>query len=176
MRNQILILAVGVAFVAIIVGIGASGVTFTKQDAAPATGLSEMQQRVVENYRARRPTFGYMNGDYGFNGGVYSCPYSNGSSFAIGDFNDDGHEDFAVILRVREGPSHLVVFNGPLVSDAQEPAYEADINNLGFFVSPAINPNRPHAEVCALGPDASPGFSLAPKGRTYVLEWTLVPG
>jgi hypothetical protein len=115
-----------------------------------------------------------MAGDYGFNGDAYSCPHSNGSSFAVGDFNGDGHEDFAVILRVREGPSHLAVFNGPLLSDVQEPAYETDNDNLGFFASSKLE--QLYVEICALGLDASPGFSLAPQGSTYVQEWTPVPG
>lgn len=171
MRSQIHVLAVGVAFVALIVGIVASGAAFPKQRAAPAASLSEIQYRVVESYRARHPLF-----DYRFNSETYSCPYSRGSSFAAGDFNDDGHEDFAVILRVREGPSHLVVFNGPLLSDVQESAYEADVENLGFFASSPAEPARLYAEVCALGADAPPGFSLAPRGNTYVQEWPLGPG
>lgn len=166
MRRQIRSLATGAALVVIVVGIVVSGITLSQPKSVSAAVLNEMQKRVLANWLARHPTYGYVNS------GAYSCPHSTGSPFAIRDFNDDGHQDFAVILRVRGGPSHLVVFNGPLVNDAQEPAYEADNDNLGFF---AAEPGL-YVEVCILGPDASPGFSLVPRGSTYEQEWTPAGG
>jgi hypothetical protein len=167
MRGQIRSLAIGGAFVALIV---ASGALFLNWEAAPAAGLNEMQVRILENWLAQHPTYGHISSD------AYSCTHSSGTSIATGDFNNDGHQDFAVILRVSSGPSHILVFNGPLVNDTQKPAYEADNDNLGFFASSAAKPERLYVEICVLGADASPGFSLVPRGSTYEQEWTLSPG
>ena len=171
MRDQIRSLAIGLVVAALVFGIAASGIMFLKRPKIPEAGPNEMQRRILENWLARHPFYGYVSGDSGLNGEPYACSNSTGSSFATGDFNEDGHQDFAVILRVRGGPSHVVVFNGPLASDMQEPAYEADANDLGFFASSAVRAARLYVETCGvLGPDTSPGFSLTPRGNTYVRE------
>jgi hypothetical protein len=94
--------------------------------------------------------------------------------YAVGDFNRDGREDFAVILVSRRGryrntnPFAVAVFNGPFgrAGSSSRPAFfEAgfDSSDWLFF--------RPDDRLLLIGPPESDNcFILKPSGRKYIIR------
>jgi hypothetical protein len=92
---------------------------------------------------------------------------------AVGDFNDDDYEDFAVIVfnaGKQTRPFSLVVFNGPHDTTVATPSFVAadmELVRQGlFWGAPRPEPHR-----LLLGPFESEAvFTLVPVGSTYRLE------
>lgn len=89
---------------------------------------------------------------------------------AVGDFNSDGQEDFAVVLvdnnSSSQKPFLFLVFNGPIRKNNAKPAFEErelDLSHQGLF----FGPPRPEPFRLLLGPFESEGKLLMPKGKTY---------
>jgi hypothetical protein len=88
-----------------------------------------------------------------------------------GDFNGDGHSDFAVVV-VEGGEADsfkLVVFNGPLRSTAT-PSFVKPLGRMagnGLFFYPRRNARL------LVGRFESEGSLLEPHGKSYTLEWEL---
>jgi len=97
--------------------------------------------------------------------------------YAVGDFNGDGKQDFAVavIEQKVEGemltPKFIVaVFNGPFSRSATQPAFVRDGLNLRdgglFFGPPKIQSNRLFIGLFI----NDQGLTLIPKGRKYIAQ------
>lgn len=93
--------------------------------------------------------------------------------YAVGDFNNNGSQDFAVVLIHRyrkERHAALAVFNGPFTTLTRKaPAYfEEGLDLAGtnlFFSGLRPNPYR-----LLVGPFNSHGFILQPQGKAYVTD------
>jgi hypothetical protein len=88
--------------------------------------------------------------------------------YVAGDFNGDGHTDFAVVVIGGSTSStrEVAIFNGPFSpSTAKSPVYLSG-KRAGalFFGPPRSKPWR-----LIVGPFESEGSLLMPKGSTYVL-------
>ena len=91
---------------------------------------------------------------------------------ATGDFNGDGHSDFAVVVvdtsRPREHSFVLIVFNGPLQSAIPPATFtqrDLDMRGKGlFFGVPRPKPHR-----LVVGAFESEGAILQPVGSSYRL-------
>jgi hypothetical protein len=85
-----------------------------------------------------------------------------------GDFNGDGHDDFAVVV-VEGGKadsSRLVVFNGPL--STATPSFVKLLGRMsgnGLFFYPRRNARL------VVGRFESEGVLLEPRGKSYTLDW-----
>ena len=96
--------------------------------------------------------------------------------YAIGDFNDDGHTDFAIAVisskRIKRR-FRILVFNGPFNDSIRhKPAFTSDLIDLsgqGLF----FGPPRPKPHRLLVGPFESEGILLIPKGDGYI--WDLSP-
>jgi hypothetical protein len=94
---------------------------------------------------------------------------------ATGDFNGDGHGDFAVVVvdttKSIAKAFALVVFNGPIVATSKAPSaaferFEMDLRGAGlFFGLPRPQPYR-----LLVGGFESEGMLLQPTGRSYRLS------
>jgi len=91
---------------------------------------------------------------------------------AAGDFNDDGVEDFAVVVvdhSKQEKNFALVVFNGPFESETISPAFlksGLDLKHTGLFYGPP----RPKPYRLLLGGfESDSGSLLIPRGHGYML-------
>lgn len=83
--------------------------------------------------------------------------------YVSGDFNGDKRTDFAAILVNRKNQKRiLVIFNGPYVPRAK-PAYIGPAIDVALF----FGPPRPKPYRLLVGPFASEGYLLMPKGGTY---------
>jgi hypothetical protein len=90
---------------------------------------------------------------------------------ASGDFNGDGAIDFAVMVIGTRKPHDftMLVFNGPVDVAHPVPAFvnpHRDLTRTGLFYGPP----RPKPYRLLLGPFASEGLVLQPRGKTYRLE------
>jgi len=91
--------------------------------------------------------------------------------YAIGDFNGDGKQDFAVAL-IKKRPSKwrfaIAIFNGPLRNDSA-PAYfgdSADLSSGGFFVG-----SSGKRKVLVAGIfESDDCVVLKPRRKTYVVK------
>ncbi len=90
--------------------------------------------------------------------------------YAVGDFNSDGQQDFAVTLvssRRRAKVMALALFNGP---------FRAGKNSRPAFFEEGFEPSdwlffRPDDRLLLVGPPESDNcFILKPRGRKYILE------
>jgi hypothetical protein len=106
----------------------------------------------------------------GYGGGWPAVP-EYGPYVAVGDFNGDGTENFAVALNDTSKSDNafvLVVFNGPFAGGAKSPAFvraDLDLRHQGlFFGAPRPKPYR-----LVLGPFESEGDILEPNKTTYRL-------
>lgn len=93
---------------------------------------------------------------------------------ATGDFNNDGKEDFAVVVIDRNKTKlnfTLLIFNGPYESQPPSPAFRnanLDLRRHGLF----FGPPRPKPYRLVLGPFESDNSAiLVPHGHTYKLAW-----
>jgi hypothetical protein len=90
---------------------------------------------------------------------------------AIGDFNNDGEIDFAVVLidtSKHDHPFVLAIFNGPLRAEAQKPSFlkrGLDLRGGGLFFGPL----RPKPYRLIGGHFGAEGMELKPRGASYVL-------
>jgi hypothetical protein len=90
--------------------------------------------------------------------------------YAVGDFNGDRKEDFAVALvrkKRSEWPFVFAIFNGP-VARATKPTFsvDADLTDGGIFYNPQ---NPPSQFRLAFGTFESDNCVIVrPRGRTYV--------
>ena len=103
-------------------------------------------------------------------GGVWKPVRDYHPYVVTGDFNGDGMEDFAVVVvdpRKQEKNFALIVFNGPLNSSTQSPAFiesGMDLKYTGLFYGPP----RPKPYRLLLGPfHSDSGGLLVPHGRGY---------
>jgi hypothetical protein len=90
--------------------------------------------------------------------------------YAVGDFNGDKKEDFAVALvrkKKSRWPFVFAIFNGP-VAGATKPTFteDADISNGGIFYNPQNPPRGFRLAVGTFQSDDCVIFS--PRGRTYL--------
>ncbi len=90
---------------------------------------------------------------------------------ANGDFNGDGKLDLAVAVIQVTIPHKftILVFNGPIQSRPQDPAFieeDANLTGIGFF----FGPPRPKPYRLVVGAFESEGYILVPRGRTYRLD------
>jgi hypothetical protein len=87
--------------------------------------------------------------------------------YVVGDFNGDGHTDFAVVV-IRGSTNftrEVAVFNGPFSQNAaKSPAYVGGKHSGALF----FGPPRPKPWRLIVGPFESEGSLLIPKGSTYV--------
>lgn len=91
---------------------------------------------------------------------------------ATGDFNADGHRDFALVTRTTSDPPKwmLVVFNGPLGEQAR-PAFverRLDFGQVALFYGPP----RPKPYRLLIGGFESHGVLMEPKGKSYEINWS----
>ena len=90
---------------------------------------------------------------------------------AVGDFNNDGEIDFAVVLIDTSRHDHsfvLAIFNGPLRAEAQRPLFfkrGLDLRGGGLF----FGPPRPKPYRLIVGHFGAEGAELKPRGAGYVL-------
>jgi len=91
---------------------------------------------------------------------------------ATGDFNDDGVEDFAVVVvehSKQENDFALLVFNGPFKLETASPAFMKsglELKHQGLFYGPP----RPKPYRLLVGPfESDNGFLVIPHGRRYKL-------
>jgi hypothetical protein len=103
-------------------------------------------------------------------GGVWKPVPDYHPYVVAGDFNDDGAEDFAVVLidrQKKEKKFALIVFNGPFSSRTRSPAFMEtgmDLGGMGLFYGPP----RPKPYRLLLGRfESDSGSLLIPHGRTY---------
>lgn len=97
--------------------------------------------------------------------------------YAVGDFNGDGREDFAVALIAIEESGEraqqkfvVAVFNAPLSSRRAEPSFMKGNLNLrdgGLFFGPPKS--RPYRLFVGLFSNDS-GLTLVPRGRSYLAK------
>jgi hypothetical protein len=91
---------------------------------------------------------------------------------ATGDFNTDGFEDLAVVVRdatAKEKAFTLLVFNGPLKA-GEKPAFQErgfDASHEGLF----FGPPRPKPYRLLIGGFETEAAILVPKGRSYELTY-----
>ena len=105
-------------------------------------------------------------------GGVWKPVPDYHPYIATGDFNGDGVEDFAVILidpTKREKNFALIVFNGPIKSATQSPAFFESGMELKYY-GLSYGPPRPKPYRLLLGRfESDSGSLLIPHGRGY--QW-----
>ncbi|MDQ6652662.1 MAG: FG-GAP repeat protein [Acidobacteriota bacterium] len=92
--------------------------------------------------------------------------------YAVGDFNGDGKEDFAVAFiktRKSKSPFTVAIFNGPLVGNSV-PAFttDDDLRSGGIFYKPKAKPKEGRLIVGIFESDDC--VILRPRGKTYVLK------
>lgn len=94
--------------------------------------------------------------------------------YAVGDFNSDSNEDFAVALVDKQKAAKqfaIVVFNGPFPNlKRKAPSFfgeNIDLSHGGmFFGSPRPKPYR-----LTVGPfESDSGFLLIPRGKGYIIK------
>jgi hypothetical protein len=87
--------------------------------------------------------------------------------YASGDFNDDGHSDFAVLTVARADASRrfLVVFNGPFTSSSN-PAFIGRADGILVLSRPSTPPRR-----LLVGRPYAGAAVLTPRGSAYRLIW-----
>jgi hypothetical protein len=87
--------------------------------------------------------------------------------YASGDFNGDGHSDFAVLTVARADASRrfLVVFNGPFTSNSN-PAFIGRADGILVLSRPWTPPRR-----LLVGPPYAGAAVLTPRGSAYRLIW-----
>lgn len=129
----------------------------------PMVTLDAKQRMGLLRWLAANPLYALIVHDYcGCADAQNENPY-----VAVGDFNSDGQSDLAVLLGFKDGtagPVALFIFNGPFSGDAPTVAFTTsgwarnDVLYAGatLFIGP---------------PESDNGYSLVPKGQTYVLEY-----
>jgi len=93
--------------------------------------------------------------------------------YAVGDFNSDGENDFAIVV-IKTKPKgqsfKILVFNGPFPdSSNSKPAFVSefmDLSREGLF----FGPPRPKPYRLLVGAFESEGILLVPKGQGYVWD------
>jgi hypothetical protein len=97
--------------------------------------------------------------------------------YAVGDFNGDGREDFAVaLIEIEESGERAIqkfivaVFNAPFSSRRTEPSFKKENLNLRdgglFFGAPKSKPFR--LSIGLFSNDS--GLTLMPRGRSYLAK------
>jgi hypothetical protein len=93
--------------------------------------------------------------------------------YAVGDFNGDGKEDFAVVFvktRKSKWPSTVAIFNGPLAGNSV-PAFTTDyedLNSGGLFYKAKVKPREGRLAIGVFESDDCVIF--LPRGKTYVIK------
>ena len=92
--------------------------------------------------------------------------------YAVGDFNGDGKEDFAVAFvktRKSKWPFTVAIFNGPLARNSV-PAFttDDDLRSGGIFYKPKAKPREGRLIVGVFESDDC--VILRPRGKTYVIK------
>jgi hypothetical protein len=151
----------------------------------PLAALNAKQRVVLASWLAENDQYGIIE--------VYYCDFQTRRSscesrliddhpyLAVGDFNADGHGDFAIILQVRESNplrAYLAIFNGPheSVNGEYAPALlveDEDFMRLGddLFASTVNGRTR-----LFLGPlESDNGYLIVPRGNIYSLEYNGSP-
>lgn len=96
--------------------------------------------------------------------------------YAVGDFNGDGKEDFAVAFvktRKSKWPFTVAIFNGPLAGNSV-PAFttDDDLRSGGLFYKAKAKPREGRLIVGVFESDDC--VILRPRGKTYVIKDCLV--
>ena len=88
--------------------------------------------------------------------------------YSAGDFNCDGHQDFAVVLAHKANPKRrwVVVFNGPFSAKKKSPAFVSSKYSGELF----FGPPRPKPWRLVIGPFNTEGAVFEPQGASYVLK------
>ncbi len=168
--------------VALVVGIAALGAVLflprlsserapiapTAADVAPIAGdptatLDAKQRSGLTRWLAANPLYALIVHDY-----CECAGWRNDNPYiAVGDFNNDGRSDLAVLLGFKDGtagPVALFVFNGPFSGDTPTVAFTETGWTRGDTLSAGgglyIGP-----------PESDNGYSLVPKGQTYELRY-----
>jgi len=92
--------------------------------------------------------------------------------YAVGDFNGDRKEDFAIALvkkKKSEWPFVFAIFNGPFARSAK-PTFtsDADLADGGIFFNPKNSPSQFRLAFGTFQSDNC--VILLPRGRTYVAQ------
>lgn len=88
--------------------------TYARLSGDPLSGLDKVQRAALDAWLKANPLYEPIGADYCECADTFTegqSPYA-----AAGDFNDDGKNDFAVLLQYEHGttgPAFLVVFDGP---------------------------------------------------------------
>lgn len=117
-----------------------------------ASHLRPQHQKVVDEWLAQRPGLRLAtDADCVNKGGLAAMRKERGRDYqpyyAVGDFNSDGQEDFAVALinkRKRRWKFAIAVFNGP-IGTKSVPSFldeQSDLSHGGFWVGSVRKGNR----------------------------------
>ncbi|MDQ2975713.1 MAG: FG-GAP repeat protein [Acidobacteriota bacterium] len=92
--------------------------------------------------------------------------------YAVGDFNGDGKEDFAVAfvkMRKSKWPFTVAIFNGPIAGNSV-PAFttDDDLRSGGIFYKPKAKPREGRLIVGVFESDDC--VILRPRGKTYLTK------
>lgn len=147
--------------------------------------LNPVHEQIVDSWRRANPGYRIANeidcGDCAEQiqairrgmGGKWKAVPNYQPYYAVGDFNGDGHKDFAIAMLSNERGAKkfvLLVFNGPFKSGIfTHPAFVSEPMNLaeqGLF----FGPPRPKPYRLVVGGFESEGMLLLPKGMGYTWD------
>jgi len=146
--------------------------------------LTAQEQEVLESWISRHPEYRIATDEdcncaddikqmKAGSGGMWT-PVPDYHPYAVtGDFNGDGIEDFAAVVIERsrqENNFELLIFNGPVKSESELPAFTEsglDLKYQGLFYGPP----RPKPYRLLLGRfESDSGSHLLPSGHGY--KWS----
>jgi len=141
----------------------------------PRAVLDSLQRRVLNHWLGKHRQYAIIKRDFCSCADLY---YSPGQTpyVAVGDFNQDGHNDFAILLEqtVRlglsdehDGPSILLVFNGPFSRSAKEPAFGA----TGWQVRDVAAVESDGHTLFVGTSESDNGYSFSAIGNSYELHY-----
>lgn len=117
---------------------------------------SELSPAIATDYDRANPKLVEIRKEY-----QKGHPY-----YVAGDFNRDGKEDFAVILKSKKAKNsfRLAVFNGPLNQNNGEPAFSG-VSDYRYVLQIEDEADMPALYIGSYASDD--GFSLEPSGKGY---------
>ncbi len=142
-----------------------------------ASHLRPQHMEVVERWLARKPGLRLATeADCTNKEGLAFIRKEEGRNYhpyyAVGDFNGDGKEDFAVAfvkMRKSKWPFTVAIFNGPIAGNSV-PAFttDDDLRSGGIFYKPKAKPREGRLIVGVFESDDC--VILRPRGKTYLTK------